>query len=94
MIVGHADPDQIDAESVYGENEAENIANANKRQRTKNKHLVSRRTLRQRKIHSLKRQIQIKEKMLEVKSNYTITVILRTINISKTFKSMNKRVVF
>jgi hypothetical protein len=30
---------------------------------------MSRRTLRQRKIHSLKRQIQIKEKMLEVTTN-------------------------
>ena len=30
------------------------------------RHPMSRRTLRQRKIHSLKRQIQIKEKMLEV----------------------------
>ena len=34
--------------------------------RRKVKHPMSRRTLRQRKIHSLKRQIQIKEKMLEV----------------------------
>lgn len=35
--------------------------------RRKVKHPVSRRTLRLRKIHSLKRQIQIKEKMLEVR---------------------------
>ena len=38
--------------------------------RGKTRHPMSRRTLRQRKIHSVKRQIQIKEKMLEV-SNKT-----------------------
>jgi len=32
----------------------------------KTRHPMSRKTLRQRKIHSLRRQIQIKEKMLEV----------------------------
>jgi hypothetical protein len=44
-----------DGESIYGV----------KRPR-KTKHPMSRRTLRQRKIYSLKRQIVIKEKMLEV----------------------------
>jgi len=45
----------LDSESIY---------NGTSRRR-KVKHPMSRRTLRQRKIHSLKRQIQIKEKMLE-----------------------------
>jgi len=36
-------------------------------------HPMSRRTLRQRKIHSVKRQIQIKEKMLEV-TDYTFMI--------------------
>ena len=47
----------LDSESFY---------NGTTSKRRKAKHPMSRRTLRQRKIHSLKRQIQIKEKMLEV----------------------------
>lgn len=46
----------------------DNISIASKNRR-KVKHQISRRILRQRKIHSLKRQIQIKEKMLEVSSS-------------------------
>ena len=48
----------LDTESFYNGNSTS--------KRRKAKHPMSRRTLRQRKIHSLKRQIQIKEKMLEV----------------------------
>ena len=53
-----ANLDAIEVESLY--------STSSKSQRRKAKHPLSRRTLRQRKIHSLKRQIQIKEKMLEV----------------------------
>ena len=51
----------LDTESIYNGTS----------KRRKVKHPMSRRTLRQRKIHSLKRQIQIKEKMLEVWFLYT-----------------------
>ena len=51
----------LDTESIYNGTS----------KRRKVKHPMSRRTLRQRKIHSLKRQIQIKEKMLEVGFLYT-----------------------
>ena len=40
--------------------------NNNTAKRRKTKHPLSKQTLRRRKIHSLKRQIHIKEKMLEV----------------------------
>ena len=46
--------------------EVESLYSVSSKSRRKAKHPLSRRTLRQRKIHSLKRQIQIKEKMLEV----------------------------
>lgn len=54
----HQDEDAIEVESLYSKSQTS---------RRKAKHPLSRRTLRQRKIHSLKRQIVIKEKMLEVK---------------------------
>ena len=56
-----ADLDVIEVAST-----ADSISLSSNNNRRKVKHPMSRRTLRQRKIHSLKRQIQIKEKMLEV----------------------------
>ena len=55
----------LDTESIYNGTS----------KRRKVKHPMSRRTLRQRKIHSLKRQIQIKEKMLEVWFLYTSRLV-------------------
>ena len=65
-----ADLDVIEVAST-----ADSISLSSNNNRRKVKHPMSRRTLRQRKIHSLKRQIQIKEKMLEVlhKVAYTHT---------------------
>ena len=74
--VGREDPDRIDAESIYSVDSKavnnETSQDANSRRRSKNRHVVTKRTLRQRKIHSLKRQIQIKEKMLEVSNGMEV----------------------
>ena len=54
-----------DIEVIDDDNSSDYNGPTNNKRR-KVKHPLSRRTLRQRKIHSLKRQIHIKEKMLEV----------------------------
>ena len=66
-----ADLDVIEVAST-----ADSISLSSNNNRRKVKHPMSRRTLRQRKIHSLKRQIQIKEKMLEVIHKVAYTALI------------------
>lgn len=87
MPAGHASPmagrkstnsgaDDNNSEDMIEVLDSESIYNGTSKRR-KVKHPMSRRTLRQRKIHSLKRQIQIKEKMLEVFDEFLIRHIYR-----------------
>ena len=68
-----ADLDVLEVASSTADSISLNSTTTNRR---KVKHPISRRTLRQRKIHSLKRQIVIKEKMLEVRYNFTILTVI------------------
>ena len=61
----------MDLDAISNNDDNLSIASKNRR---KVKHQISRRILRQRKIHSLKRQIQIKEKMLEVSSSVHVNI--------------------
>ena len=68
-----ADLDVLEVASSTADSISLNSTTTNRR---KVKHPISRRTLRQRKIHSLKRQIVIKEKMLEVRYNFFILKVI------------------